>query len=104
MSVQRVIQIQMRQKLRGLIAKIGSLVFPGAGQIYFGYTIKGVLLALIFYLGASIVLLKWFSRSLLVAEGSPGKSVITLGISIFLMVVAYLFNLYDISKLSPKNQ
>jgi hypothetical protein len=101
---QKINQIHLRQKLRSLIAKVGSLVFPGAGQIYFGYPLKGGILALGFSLGVSIVLLKWLSNSLLVVEGSAGKSLVTLGIGIFLMAVAYVFNLYDISKLSPKNQ
>ncbi len=101
---QKVNQIQMRQNLRGLIAKIGSLLFPGGGQIYYGYPIKGLVLACSFYLGLSLLVLKVLGKSLLVTEGYAGWSLATLVVAGVLLGVAYLLNLLDILKLSPRNQ
>jgi tetratricopeptide (TPR) repeat protein len=101
---QKVNQIQMRQNLRGLIAKIGSLLFPGGGQIYYGYPGKGLLLAVSFYLGLSVLGLTVQSRALLVLEGYAGWSLITLGLGGVLLGAAYLINLIDIFRLSPRNQ
>lgn len=97
-------QIQSRQQLRSLVARVSSLCLPGAGQIYYGYIGKGLLIACGFYLGFVLVLLKLFTKSLLTMEGSVGPSMVTIGFSIFLMAGTYLFNLYDVTKLSPKNQ
>lgn len=101
---QKVNQIHIRQNLRSVIAKIGSLVCPGGGQIYYGYNLKGILLAFGFYLGLSILALKILSKQLLVAEGYSGWSLLTLVVSVALLGAAYLLNLLDIMKLSPKNQ
>lgn len=101
---QKVQQIQIRQGLRGLIAKIGSVCLPGGGQVYYGYLLKGVLLSFGFFLGAATLLLKLVMVVLLPIDGQRGPSVITIGISVILAGGAYLLNLYDISKLSPKNQ
>lgn len=100
----KVSQIQTHQNLRGLIAKIGSICCPGGGQIYFGYIGKGLLLSLGFYLGSTVLLLKLYTKGLLPLEGNPGPSLITLSISLALFVGIYLFNLFDIFRLSPKNQ
>ena len=97
-------QIQLRQKIRGLFVKILSLFFPGAGQIYFGYYIKGILIAFVFYLGALYFLLKEYLRILLEIAGTTGwnwRGLIFFG---FLLVGSYLFNIYDVLNLSPKNQ
>ena len=48
-----------------------------------------------------MILLK-FQTSILL--GSPGASLLTFMISMLLVLGTYLFNLYDIFKLSPKNQ
>lgn len=101
---QKINQIQMRQRLRGLIAKVGSLVFPGGGQIYYGYSIKGIFLALGFSVGLSLLALKVLGKVLLVVEGYTGISFFTIGVSLALLGVAYLLNIFDILKLSPKNQ
>lgn len=97
---EKVKQIQLRQNVRGLIAKVGSICFPGAGQIYFGYVIKGVLLAFVFYVTFTIFLLKIHTRILLESGGSSGYSLIIL----IILLGTYGFNIYDIRKLSPKNQ
>ena len=101
---EKIKQIQLRQKLRGLIAKIGSICFPGAGQIYFGYVIKGIIISFVFYLTFVVFLLKIQTRILLETAGSSGTSLITLIISILVLLGTYFFNIYDIRKLSPKNQ
>jgi hypothetical protein len=101
---QKINQIQIRQNLRGMIAKIGSLVCPGGGQIYYGYNIKGILFSLGFSLGLGILALKVLSKHLLVAEGYSGWSLLTLVVSVALLGVAYLLNLLSIAKLPPKNQ
>lgn len=100
----KVKQIQLRQKSRGFLAKIFSLGFPGAGQIYYGYSMKGVLLAFLFSLAAGMFLLKGFFRILVDAEIDPGLSWGTIGIFLLLLLFSYLFNIYDILKLSPRNQ
>jgi hypothetical protein len=97
---EKVKQIQLRQNVRGLIAKVGSGCFPGAGQIYFGYIIKGVLLAFVFYVTFTIFLLKIHTKILLESGGSSGYSLIIL----IILLGTYGFNIYDIRKLSPKNQ
>lgn len=102
--VQKVNQIQMRQNVRALIAKIGSLLCPGGGQIYYGYPLKGILLAGMFYLGLSLLTFTMFSTRLLVPEGYPGWSLATLILAGLLMGAAYLMNLVDVLKLSPRNQ
>jgi TM2 domain-containing membrane protein YozV len=101
---QKVGQIQVRQQLRSLVARVGSICLPGAGQIYYGYIGKGLLIACGFYLGFALVLLKVLTKSLLMAEGSGGASLVTIGFGILLMTGTYLFNLYDVTKLSPRNQ
>jgi hypothetical protein len=101
---QKVSQIQVRQQFRSLVARIGSICLPGAGQIYYGYIGKGLLIAGGFYLGFAFVLLKLLTKSLLIMEGSAGPSLVTIGVSILLMAGTYLFNLYDVTKLSPRNQ
>ncbi len=100
----KVKQIQLRQKTRGFLAKISSLVFPGSGQVYFGYPLKGLLLAFFFYLALVTGTLKGYFRVLLEAEGTRLFSLTTLVILGILIVGAYLFNLRDIFRLSPKNQ
>ncbi len=100
----KVKQIQLRQKVRGLFAKVSSLIFPGAGQIYFGYPVKGVLLSFCFSLAATIFLLKGYWRILLDAGGGSLFSWTTVGLLILLSGGAYLLNLRDVLKLSPKNQ
>lgn len=101
---EKVKQIQLRQKIRDFIAKAGSICFPGAGQIYFGYIIKGILLSFVFSLALLIVLLKIYTRTLLERGGSSGASLITLSITALVLLGTYIFNIYDIRKLSPKNQ
>ncbi|MBD3306879.1 hypothetical protein GF339_10660, partial [candidate division KSB3 bacterium] len=66
-------QIQLRQRLRGLFSKLASLLFPGAGQIYFGYPVKGFLLALVFHLACGFLVLKVF-RVFLNSGGPLGMS------------------------------
>ena len=99
--MEKIQQIQLRQKIRGVLAKLGSVCFPGGGQIYLGYLGKGMLIAFIFYFILGMILLK-FQTSILL--GSPGASLLTFMISMLLVLGTYLFNLYDIFKLSPKNQ
>jgi tetratricopeptide (TPR) repeat protein len=101
---EKIKQIEFRQKIRGLIAKVGSLCIPGSGQIYFGYIAKGVIVSFVFYLGFTVFLLKVYTRTLLETEGGAGFSLVTLIISLLLVFGAYLFNIYDIFNLSPKNQ
>lgn len=100
----KVKQIQLRQKSRGLVAKVFSFCFPGTGQIYYGYPTKGVLLAFLFSLACGVFLLKGFFRVLIHAKTAPSLSWITIGIFLFVLVISYLFNIYDMLKLSPKNQ
>jgi hypothetical protein len=102
--VEKVKQIQLRQKIRGLIAKVGSICFPGAGQIYFGYIIKGILISFVFYVTFTVFLLKIHTRILLESGGSSGSPLITLIIITVVLLGTYGFNIYDIRKLSPKNQ
>jgi TM2 domain-containing membrane protein YozV len=97
-------QIRLRQKVRGLLAKLSSLLFPGAGQIYFGYPIKGVLLSFFFYLATVSWLLKGYSRVLLDTGGKTIFSWPTLMLLILFLGGSYILNLRDILKLSPKNQ
>lgn len=100
----KITQIQLRQKVRGLLAKVSSLIFPGSGQIYFGYTIKGVLISFCFYLAIAIGLLKGYWRILLNTGGGAIFSWITVILLVLLLGGSYFFNLRDILKLSPKNQ
>ena len=97
-------QIQLRQKFRGFLAKVLSFLFPGAGQIYFGYPTKGVLLSFFFYFAFMFYLLKRYLRILLDTGGRGDFSWITLIFLALLLLGSYLFNVYDILKLSPKNQ
>ncbi len=97
-------QIQLRQNMRGLLAKVFSICLPGAGQIYFGYPVKGVILALLFYLGALYYVIHTLIRIVLVAPTNTGISWVTIGMFGLLGLGSYLFNLYDVFKLSPKNQ
>ncbi len=97
-------QIQLRQKIRGLLAKVSSLLFPGAGQIYFGYPLKGGLLALFFSLAAVILGLKGYFRVLLDTGGKTIFSWPTLVVLILILAGTYLINLRHIFNLSPKNQ
>ncbi|MCP4396989.1 MAG: tetratricopeptide repeat protein [bacterium] len=98
-------QIQLRQKVRGLLVKVLSVCLPGSGQVYFGYPLKGTLIALLFYLGAAYYLMWAILRISLETPGTSGG--ISWGTLIFfglLLGGSYLFNLYDVSRLSPKNQ
>ena len=102
---EKITQIQLRQKVRGLIAKILSFCLPGSGQIYFGYPLKGTLIALLFSTGAAYYLLWTVLHLDLESPGARGE--ISWGALIFfglLLGGSYLFNLYDVSRLSPKNQ
>lgn len=101
---EKIKQIQLRQKLRGLIAKISSFCVPGAGQIYFGYVAKGVLLAFGFFLAIGVIVLKSYAHLLLDFSAGPGLSMPMLGILLLLIAGLYAFNIYDIYRLSPKNQ
>jgi hypothetical protein len=94
-------QIHLRQKIRGLLAKVLSICFPGAGQIYFGYATKGALISFLFYLVFGVFWLKGYLRILF---EPMSLSLITLIVLAVLIGGIYLFNLYDILKLSPKNQ
>ncbi|PID55795.1 hypothetical protein CSB45_14375 [candidate division KSB3 bacterium] len=101
----KVKQIQLRQKMRALIVKLLSLCVPGSGQIYSGYPLKGTLIAGLFSLGAAYYLLRMVLHFGLEYPGSRGEhSWIALIFFGVLLVGTYLFNVYDISKLSPKNQ
>ena len=98
-------QIQLRQKLRALVVKVLSICLPGAGQIYFGYPLKGTLIALLFSIGAAYYLVWTVLRISLEMPGTRGG--VSWGPLVFfglLLGGSYLFNLYDVSKLSPKNQ
>ena len=97
-------QIQLRQNIRGLLAKLFSIFWPGAGQIYFGYPVKGVMLALLFYLGALYYVIHHLIRVVLVTPTSVGISWVTIGLFGLIGLGSYLFNLYDVFRLSPKNQ
>lgn len=97
-------QIQLRQKGRALFAKVSSFCFPGTGQIYYGYPTKGVVFAFLFSMAGSVFLLKGFLRVLVDTEKGPGLSWVTIGIFLLLLVISYVFNIYDVLKLSPKNQ
>ncbi|GAK61202.1 conserved uncharacterized protein [Candidatus Vecturithrix granuli] len=100
----KVKQIQLRQKGRGLFAKVSSFCFPGTGQIYYGYPTKGTLFAFLFSIAGSVFLLKGFWRVLVDAEKGPELSWTTIGIFLLLLMICYVFNIYDVLKLSPKNQ
>ncbi len=100
----KVKQIQLRQKFRGLLVKVFSLCCPGAGQIYFGYPVKGILLAFVCYLGVAYYLLNGVFRIVLKTSAGTGISWGAYGFFGLLVFGSYAFNLYDVSKLSPKNQ
>ncbi len=100
----KVKQIQLRQRFRGLLVKVFSLCCPGAGQVYFGYPVKGVLIAFLFYLGGTYYLLKGLLHLVLDTPGGMGTSWGALLFFILLGFGSYLFNVYDVLKLSPKNQ
>ena len=97
-------QIQLRQHVRQLLARIASVCFPGAGQVYFGYPFKGILIAVSFYLALGTYLLKDIWRVMLASPGSLGISWSTLIVAAVAALGVYVFNLYDILTLSPKNQ
>ncbi len=101
---QKVQQIQLRQKTRNLIAKVGSLLFPGAGQVYFGYISRGLLLMFGASLAVTIVLLKLVVHIGIAARAGAGGGMLMFVIVGGLLLGLYLFNLYDIFTLSPKNQ
>ena len=98
---EKVQQIQLRQKMRGLLAKLSSACIPGAGQIYLGYVVKGVLIALVFDVALVIALLKFQTGMLL---GSPDLSLLALSLNLLVLAGTYAFNMYDIYQLSPRNQ
>lgn len=100
----KVKQIQLRQKSRGVFAKVASFCFPGTGQIYYGYPKKGMMFAFLFSLACGVFLLKGLWRILIDADKGSGLSWGTIGIFLLLLVISYLFNIRDILKLSPKNQ
>ncbi|GAK54562.1 putative membrane protein [Candidatus Moduliflexus flocculans] len=97
-------QIQLRQNIRGLLAKIFSIGLPGAGQIYFGYPVKGIIVALFFYLGVLYYVIHDLIHLVLVTPTSAGISWGTVGVFGLIGLGSYLFNLYDVFRLSPKNQ
>ena len=101
---EKVKQIQLRQNIRNFLVKLFSVCVPGAGQVYFGYPLKGALIALLFFAGVFYYLFHEFVRVLLVSSESLGFSWLAIGFFGLLAGGSYLFNLMDAFKISPKNQ
>ena len=101
---EKVKQIQLRQNIRNFLVKLFSICVPGAGQVYFGYPLKGALIALLFFAGVLYYLFHEFVRVLLVSSESLGFSWLAIGFFGLLAGGSYLFNLMDAFKISPKNQ
>lgn len=97
-------QIQLRQNIRGFLAKMFSICLPGAGQIYFGYPVKGILVALCFYFGTLYYVIHHLIRIVLVIPTNTGISWAMIGVGGLVGFGSYLFNVFDVFKLSPKNQ
>ena len=62
------------------------------------------MLALLFYLGALYYVIHHLIRVVLVTPTSVGISWVTIGLFGLIGLGSYLFNLYDVFRLSPKNQ